>query len=653
MQKPEVIDEHLKPKRSILGSCSAFKSNPKNCFQNLPKKKLLLWGSIMLVLALIVGLATYTISVAKALEQQARTAEAVAYEAYEHFKNQDLNATGESLAELRKQVAALANTYQRLSFYGWVPGVNAYYQDGWHLIHGGLAGLSAAQKGVWAATPYADVLGFEGEGSFEGGTAEDRLQVVLETLDKISPVLDDITADLLVVEQELNSINPDRYPENIQNTPLRAYILQAQDLGAGVATAMTEFRPVIEVLPKAAGNNEPKKYLILFQNDNELRPTGGFLTAYAIVNVENGKVEPEKSDDIYELDRRFRAQLPIPEELGRYLTTERYWNLRDMNTSPDFFVSMSQFYENYQTVPGEPTDLDGIIAVDTQVLTALLQVLGPVEVPGFGTFSAEIDPRCDCPQIIYVLSEIITRPTPYIRENRKGIIGPLMRAILNKAYAAPRQQWPELFELGLDYVAGRHIQFYFLDENVQKAAEVAEAAGRLVPPEEGVDFLAIINANLAGAKSNLFTHYEVEQVIESQTDGWLQKTVTITYRNTRPADNCDLEAGLLCLNATLRDWTRLYVPAGSRLIEAQGFSEEARVYEENGFSVIDGFFILEPLGVARLRLTYEVPYQDSEQYKAYFWKQGGVNEYSVLLDVLGDQVELVVDQDTIYQTPFY
>src|SRR5262249_15740330 len=157
-----------------------------------------------------------------------------------------------------------------------------------------------------------------------------------------------------------------------------------------------------------------------FQNDNELRPTGGFLTAYATIFVEDGKVTPEKSDDIYELDKKYPKKGPIPEALGRYLTTETKWNLRDMNISPDFKKLMDQFYSQYKTIKTEPQDIDGIIAIDTHVLVDLMKILGPVEVPGYGTFTAENDKRCDCPQIIYELSNIITRPTPYLRTDRKG-----------------------------------------------------------------------------------------------------------------------------------------------------------------------------------------------------------------------------------------
>ncbi len=612
----------------------------------------LLAGGIILLTALItIGVFTYV--VAKNLSVQAREAQFTAMEAYEAFKGQNLPLTEEKLLVLDTQLQNFTTTYKKLSFYKFVPVAKTYYLDGEHGLKAAAAGMSAGEKAIAAITPYADVLGFTGEGSFEGGTTEDRIKVILDTIDLVMPVFDEMTADLQVMEQELLAIDPNHYPESLAGRPVRQYVEQVHELAGGTVIAVTEYRPVIEQIPYVAGaNGETRKYLILFQNDNELRPTGGFLTAYAIINITDGKVEAQKSDDIYELDQKFRANLPIPEKLGRYLTSERYWNLRDMNVSPDFKLSMETFFENYQDVPGEPADeLDGIIAVDTHFLTNLLTVLGPVAVPGYGTFSSENDPRCDCPQIIYVLSEIITRPTPYMREDRKGILGPLMSAILSKAYSAPKQQWPDLFATGFASVQNKHAQFYFLDDEIQKAAETVEVAGRMIPAENS-DFLAIVNSNLAGAKSNLFTHYDVKQTVTEPENGYITKTVEITYRNTRRADNCNLEAGLLCLNATLRDWTRIYVPAGSELIQAQGFSEEPETYEENGFTVFDGFFILEPLAQAKLVLTYKVPYSDTQNYRLQVWKQGGIESYKSLLDVTGGQEELLIEKDTTYQVIF-
>ena len=615
-------------------------------------KKVLIGVAVFFgLIALMTG---YTVAIGRRLQTQANEVSQHAQAALDQFKTQNLPGAEQELLATQESLQTVKSTYRRLGFYNFIPLLNTYYQDGQHSLNAAEYGVAAAIKGSQEITPYADVLGFEGEGSFSGGTAEDRIRIIIDTLDKVMPAFDEIAANLQAMRDEVMEINPNHYPTSLGGREIRSMIANAQNSLEGGIEGFLSFRPVLEQLPDiAGGKGERKKYLILFQNDNELRPTGGFLTAYAVVFVEDGKVTPEKSDDIYQLDQRFYERIEIPEALGKYLTTERYWNLRDMNIHPDFKQSMDQFFEHYQEVPGEPADIDGIIAVDTEVLTGLLEILGPVSVGGYGTFSAEPDDRCDgCAQVVYALSEIITRPTPYLRDDRKGILGPLMQSTLQKAYSAPKELWPQLFERMWADVQGKHIQMYFLDESAQLAAEAVGGAGRMLSPAENTDFLAIVDANLGGAKSNLFTEYEVKQTISPPTDGWLRKTVEITYKNTRRADNCNLEAGQLCLNATLRDWSRLYVPQGSQLVEAQGFTTNPTLYEENGFAVFDGFFILEPLGTAKLRVTYDVPYTDQEIYRSQLWKQGGIESFEVLFDIDGWEEQVLVEADTVTEIPF-
>ena len=149
----------------------------------------------------------------------------------------------------------------------------------------------------------------------------------------------------------------------------------------------------------------------------------------------------------------------------------------------------------------------------------------------------------------------------------------------------------------------------------------------------------------------MFVSYEASQIVEGPSNGKITKTVELTYKNPRRGDNCNLEAGLLCLNSTLRDWTRIYVPKGSELVSAQGFTEEAKVYETDDYTVFDGFFILEPLGQAKLKLTYTVPY-DKDEYDITIWKQGGTDPIPHLVDVNGDQEEVIVGKDTVYKSSF-
>ena len=65
--------------------------------------------------------------------------------------------------------------------------------------------------------------------------------------------------------------------------------------------------------------DSPRTYLILFQNDKELRPTGGFMTAYAIMKVDKVKFTPVLSSDIYTLDAAYKPSIPAPAPIINYI----------------------------------------------------------------------------------------------------------------------------------------------------------------------------------------------------------------------------------------------------------------------------------------------------------------------------------------------
>jgi hypothetical protein len=354
------------------------------------------------------------------------------------------------------------------------------------------------------------------------------------------------------------------------------------------------------------GNPEPRRYLLLFQNDAELRPTGGFLTAYATLTILRGKITPGISEDIYTLDNGFKEKVPAPDPIKKYLPLVYNWNLRDMNLSPDFKVSMDTFTK-YMEKSSVAPEYDAIIAIDTEVPVRILKVLGPIGVGGYGgKFSAENDPRCNCPQVIYELENIITRPTYEIREGRKSILGPLMNSMLANMMGSPKAKWAEFFNIFVESIEQKHLLMYFKDENKQLAAEALGAAGRISSYDAG-DYLHINDSNFAGAKSNLFVESEVTQEISLNDDGSATKKLTLTYKNPQKGDNCNLEAGQLCLNGLLRSWTRLYVPKGSILKSGRGFEADMETTEDLGYTVLEGFFTLAPQSVKKLEIEYTIP----------------------------------------------
>lgn len=590
-------------------------------------------GVVLLIIFALVGVGSFQ---AWAVYQQGLTMIPIFEKAQGNLESQDLLALQSTLDELHSQLLTTQTLYKRLSWTLVVPFVSTYYKDGDHATVVAIAGVEASQVLVDAVEPYADVLGFKGSGSFTGGTAEDRIVTMLSTLDKITPRLDEVAGKLRIVDENLRAIDEKRYSFDLHGKHLAEELGQLKEAIHGIAAAVTDAKPALEALPSFAGMEGEKKYMVLFHNDGELRGTGGFMTAYGILRVDKGRVSAERSSDIYDLDGRFRERLAPPEPIKKYLKNVPYWYLRDMNLSPDFRNNMELFTSYYQKVPGEPR-IDGVVGVDTNFLVDLIKILGPVDVAGFGRFTAEEDERCACPQVVYQLELIADRPAGSLDENRKGVLGPLMRELIVRAYAAPKPWWDDLFKTVVSNGQAKHLVFYFFDEKLQQAAEQLNVAGRITKPEG--DYFMLVDVNFGGAKANFYVTQDVEQKLDIGQHGEVTKKVTITYSNPAPPSNCNLEAGQLCLNAPLPNYLRVYVPKGSQLVEVIGLDEDLGVTEENAVTAFEGFVKITPQSTTKVVYTYVLPWKSQEAPETFLIQQQVGKDTSHYRLELPDRIE--------------
>jgi hypothetical protein len=506
------------------------------------------------------------------------------------------------------------------------------------LTNAGEHGLNAATLLVNSIAPYADLLGLKGQGSFVGGTAQQRIETAVKTIGKITPNIDSIASELALVRSEIDKVDPNHYPPIGVGKKVRTTLDSLKSMTDESVTLITSARPLIKTLSSVLGEPTEKKYLVLFQNDKELRPTGGFITAYAIFRLDSGVVHVDNSSDIYSLDATIANKPTAPAPLLKYFPTVPLFNLRDNNLSPDFKVSMDSFYKMYQTAGGT-TDVDGIIAVDTQALVAAMNILGDINVDG-STFTTKTDPRCNCPNVIYQMEVFADQPAQIIKENRKGIIGDLMYAIMSKAFSSsPKLYWGPLFQAMLAEMNQKHILFYMNNAQAQAGFEGLNAAGRIMPFTG--DYFTINEANFGGAKSNMFVTEAVTQDYTLQSDGSIVKTVTVNYKNPYPPSDCNLEHGNLCLNAVLRDWVRIYVPKGSQLISNNGSEVKMTTYDDLGKTVFDGFLTVRPQGVAKLTVSYKLPFKLAQNslLPLMVQKQGGTGDSAYTLTMGGKTLE--------------
>ncbi len=579
-----------------------------------------------------------------------------------HAKNQDIVGIQRDLPQAQASLETLKKDASGLVWTKFIPYFGNYYRDFEHGTNAGSAGLDAADKLVKIVSPYADLLGLKGKDSFTGST-QDRIARMVDTMDQIIPQLDSINPQLDTVTDEMNQIDPNRYSFSPKlKEAIGGAIAQANDAKA----FLKDSKPFLQVLPQFLGKDRPEKYFVIFQNDKELRATGGFITAFARLTIDKGRVVNSESSDIYSIDQQLRLKLTPPLAIQKYLPepngkVKTHWQIRDSNFYPDFkqssilFENIYEYYKSKEYVSLNEdqlkqrvaSDWDGLIAVDTIVVERIIKVLGAIEVDGV-KLSADTDKRCNCPNVVYEL-ESYAEGQARGNAERKALIGDLMQEILVQAFKQ-EDKIPALANEAIRLMNEKHVQVYMHEPKLQQTVENLDWAGRIASAEnptkfkyeEGKwDYWLWNESNFASKKANLYIKHSSQQEYEIAGDGTVTKTVTETIANPQRND--------YWLNALYRAYFRVYVPPGSELIKAEGSRDQVQVNKEQGKTMFDGFYELRPQQnpPAKIVLKYRLPFKlkKGDTFKGLFQKQAGTTGFEYTLKGLGEELKFDLNQD--------
>lgn len=607
---------------------------------NKPKRdKKKFWMRILLILLLLF---VFIYLPLRGVYTSARSMVAQARYVQDAAKRENLDDIKKGLKDMKRSSDGLSMSLNFLIWAGFIPYIGGFYWDGVHFSKAASHELSAAIKITDILEPHKNEIGFTGNPT--PGT--DRVAQAVKILDKVMPELDKIEPDLKKAADEVKSVDVSKYPENWGSRRVRSQIDTAKNFITGAHFAVTQARPALEVAPSALGEPNPKKYLIIFQNDKELRATGGFMTAYAFMGLDKGKVSSSQSDDIYRLDERLLqicqnviCPLTPPEPLVKYLPEANgkprtAWSMRDSNLSPDVPTSMKQFEKLYAYLRAE--DFDGIILIDTNVVEEMIKITGPVEV--FGTkYSAEHDDRCNCPNVIYELENYAQRIEKG-EPDRKAILGTLMQQILARSLGASTDKLPEFINAGVKLANSKHIMFYMHDAKTQDALSKLNWTGEINNTEG--DYLHINDSNFAGGKSNLYVTEDVKLDINTTGSEKVKNKLVIEYKNPQKFSTW--------LNGINRDFVRVYVPQGAKLINSKGSDVKVSTIEEElGKTVFEAFIQIRPQNSRVLEFEYELPNGFSgNEYPILIQKQPGTKDYNYEIRLNGKKkAEFKLDGD--------
>ncbi len=550
----------------------------------------------------------------------------------EAVKNNDLDGIKKGLAEVKSGDSSLSTSLTFLIWMRIIPVVGGYYADAVHFSKAAGFELQAAETLVNSLDPHKDEIGLNGVPT----PGQDKIAQFVKILDKTLPEIDKVEPQLKSAAEEVSSIDTNKYPETMGRYKLRSQVETAKNFITGAHYAITEAKDALLLAPAALGEPSKKTYLLLFQNDKELRPTGGFLTAYAFLTLDKGRLQSSESDDIYRLDEKLLSvckskicPLTPPTPLVKYLPeadgrVRTAWSMRDSNMSPDVPTSMTQFEKMYNLL-GEGTPWDGIILIDTHVVEELIKITGPIEVFGT-TYSADNDDRCNCPNVIYELeayAQIIEKG----QEDRKAILGTLMQQILARSLGAATDKLPEFVNAGVKLAEEKHLMFFMKDEKLQIALNKLDWTGQIKPYT--YDYLLINDANFAGGKTNLYVQKNVKLDIDIDSSGKVKHKLDINYNNPQVYDRW--------LNGINRTYVRIYAPKGSKLISSKGSEVAVTTIEDLDKTVFESFIQVRPANSRHLLFEYELPgIFTGNTYDLLIQKQPGIKNFEYEIKVNGN-----------------
>ena len=294
-------------------------------------------------------------------------------------------------------------------------------------------------------------------------------------------------------------------------------------------------------------NGETKTFLILFQNNLELRPGGGFIGSFGILKIQDGNIVEFSTHDTANFDGRIPSTVKPPYPMAELLHIDS-WKLRDSNFSPDFPTNAQKAVEFYALGDGQER-FDGVIGITTEVLSSILSLTGPIRIEGYpGIYTAE--------KAVLDLEYQVEQG--YIHQGiepgeRKSILKTLGDAILLNIKALSFKEQYTVFTTLLDNLHRKSIQVYFVDAYLQEVVTDAGWDGATDTLWKD-DFFMLIDANLGALKSDYHMRRRIEYTVDLREEA-PKAMLKLTYTHTGVA----------------RDWytkdyityLRAYIPDGS------------------------------------------------------------------------------------------
>jgi len=397
----------------------------------------------------------------------------------------------------------------------------------------------------------------------------------------------------------------------------------------------------------ALGDHTPQTYLVLLENNDEMRMGGGFMGSMALVTLKDGRMTDLSFHDVYDYDGQYFKHQEVPVHELKTLTSE--WRLRDSNTSADFPTSARQamWFLEEEGGPG----VDGVIAVNLSSAQSFLEDTGPIKVP---SLNKEIS-AATFPAVMSTLIEAKVNKT-----NPKAILGEFIAAFTAKLSDQKMKTTVALTALAETHK--KQILLYSKDPSVEALINSMGMGGTLPTFSElGHDFFMPVFTNIGANKTDRYMETAVQHDTQIFEDGSMVSSITLTRIHTFTATTLSwlkttlASYGFSAWNPGLEQTLgndvnhtgiRLYVPEGAHILDTESIlRDEIQFYYDSDLDLSYYYVdqIVAPGQSQSFTIQFSLPWNfkgDFEQYDFELFKQPGLKgvTYEKTVSAPGDMM---------------
>lgn len=376
------------------------------------------------------------------------------------------------------------------------------------------------------------------------------------------------------------------------------------------------------------------KHLILFQNNAELRSTGGFIGSFAVVDTKYGRIRNTYFDtNIYKRDNEFSRNYQVtPKDpvLAEFVPAGNL-AMRDSNWALDYSEAAREVAWFYAHEGG--SEVENVVAIDTEFFKNLLKIIGPISLPKYNTeitaenFLETVQNKVE--------KEYFSNPTNLGVDEPKSILSEMMPIVISRIKNS--RNWPELYSFIFKQLEEKHLLLYSNNQSIQSTIVKNNWGGTI--PKTNYDYLYINNCNLGSNKSNVFINESIELNINKSNDKIAHELIfTRIYPKIDYAKHSFIDE-----NSNNKNYSRVLLPKDSKVISVkiddQNIDQSLTVSEESGMTKL-GFWTNVDYGTEiKVEINYETKSKKSNQrYDLYVQKQPGAVNQNVKI-ILDNQIK--------------